>query len=46
MNTTNNMQYGVIYTKVCPERSAARLKHYHILSSTQLMVILTKKVEY
>jgi hypothetical protein len=36
MNTTNNMQYGVIYIKVCPERSATWLKHCHILSSTPM----------
>jgi hypothetical protein len=30
------MEYGVIYIKVCPKRSAAWLKHCHILSSTPM----------
>jgi hypothetical protein len=30
------MEYGIIYIKVCPERSATWLKHCHILSSTPI----------
>jgi hypothetical protein len=30
------MEYGIIYIKICPKRSAAWLKHCNILSSTPM----------